>query len=197
MTKASDNLFPGIILRESADDGSDFSNPSADYRRLFLGEDGDLHLKDSSGTVTDIGGGSGGTVVAGVTRLTSGDLTGLNSTSFADLTGVTVTITTEARRCLVTATLVWVMTATGSPGTACFDLAVDGTRVGQTFGLHAEDFANSDAMARTVSFTVITDSLTAASHTFKIQYRVTVGTMTVYASTSVTPAVISVVELAT
>lgn len=60
MTKASDNLFPGIILRESADDGSDFSSPSADYRRLFLGEDGDLHLKDSSGTVTDIGGSGGG-----------------------------------------------------------------------------------------------------------------------------------------
>lgn len=62
MTKASDNLFPGILIRESLDDGSEFSNPSADYRRLFVGEDGDLHLKDSSGTVTDFpaGGGSGG-----------------------------------------------------------------------------------------------------------------------------------------
>lgn len=50
-----DKIF-GIKIRESADDGSDFSNPDADYRMLFLGEDGDLHLKDSSGTVTDIGG---------------------------------------------------------------------------------------------------------------------------------------------
>ena len=46
----------GITIRESADDGSDFTNPDADYRRLFLGEDGALHLKDSSGTVTTIGG---------------------------------------------------------------------------------------------------------------------------------------------
>jgi hypothetical protein len=49
------NLF-GITLRESANDGSDFTNPDADYRRVFLGEDGQLHGKDSSGTVTDIGG---------------------------------------------------------------------------------------------------------------------------------------------
>lgn len=53
-----ENLF-GMTIRESANDGSDFTNPDADYRRLFLGEDGLLHLKDSSGTVTDIGSGSG------------------------------------------------------------------------------------------------------------------------------------------
>lgn len=44
----------GLTIRESATDGSDFTNPDADYRRLFLGEDGSLHLKDSAGTVTDI-----------------------------------------------------------------------------------------------------------------------------------------------
>jgi hypothetical protein len=46
----------GMTIRESATDGSDFTNPDADYRRLFLGEDGQLHVKDSAGTVTDIGG---------------------------------------------------------------------------------------------------------------------------------------------
>lgn len=50
-----------VLIRESADDGSDFTNPPSDYRRLFLGEDGDLHLKDSAGSVTDIGGGGGST----------------------------------------------------------------------------------------------------------------------------------------
>lgn len=58
MTKASDNLFPKLIVQEAANDGSDFSNPSADYRVLFLGEDGQLHVKDSSGTVTSIGAGT-------------------------------------------------------------------------------------------------------------------------------------------
>ena len=45
----------GMTIRESATDGSDFTNPDADYRRLFLGEDEQLHLKDSAGAVTDIG----------------------------------------------------------------------------------------------------------------------------------------------
>jgi hypothetical protein len=49
----------GMTIRESANDGSDFTNPDADYRRLFLGEDGALHLKDSAGTVTDVAGASG------------------------------------------------------------------------------------------------------------------------------------------
>lgn len=57
--KFSEAQLFGMTIRESADDGSDFTNPSADYRRLFLGEDGNLHLKDSAGTVTDVGGGSG------------------------------------------------------------------------------------------------------------------------------------------
>jgi hypothetical protein len=55
MTKISDALTHGLTVRESATDGSDFTNPIADYRRLFLGEDGQLHVKDSAGAVTDIG----------------------------------------------------------------------------------------------------------------------------------------------
>lgn len=46
------NIY-GIHLRESATDGSDFSNAAADYRVLFLGEDGSLHVKDSAGSVSD------------------------------------------------------------------------------------------------------------------------------------------------
>ncbi len=53
-----EKLF-GITIRESATDGSDFTNPDADYRRLFLGEDGQLHAKDSAGAVTSIGGAAG------------------------------------------------------------------------------------------------------------------------------------------
>lgn len=42
-----------IQLRESADDGSDFSNADADYRIVYLGEDGYLHAKDSAGAISD------------------------------------------------------------------------------------------------------------------------------------------------
>lgn len=41
-----------LKIRESANDGSDFSNPDADYRIAFLGEDGLWHVKDSAGAVT-------------------------------------------------------------------------------------------------------------------------------------------------
>jgi hypothetical protein len=54
MTAIENEHAYGLHIRESATDGSDFANADADYRRLFLGEDGLLHLKDSAGTVTDI-----------------------------------------------------------------------------------------------------------------------------------------------
>ena len=56
MSKISEAQTYGLTIRESATDGSDFTTPPADYRRLFLGEDGTLHVKDSAGTVTAIGG---------------------------------------------------------------------------------------------------------------------------------------------
>lgn len=59
MTKFSEAELFGMTIRESANDGSDFTNPSADYRRLFLGEDGNLYNKDSAGTVTAMTGSSG------------------------------------------------------------------------------------------------------------------------------------------
>lgn len=58
-TKGSNNPFPSVLLNEVASDGSDTPTPAADYRRLFLGEDGDLHLIDSADVVTDVGGSGG------------------------------------------------------------------------------------------------------------------------------------------
>lgn len=78
--KFSDALLNGMTIRESANDGSDFSNPAADYRRLFLGEDAQLHVKDSAGAVTDIG--SGGNVATDAIWDAAGDLavgTGANT----------------------------------------------------------------------------------------------------------------------
>jgi hypothetical protein len=94
MTKFSDVLAAGVTIRESANDGSDFSNPSADYRRLFLGEDGLLHVKDSSGTVTSpySSGGSDQVISAARASKTSGNTT-LTSTSEASVdTGIDLTL---------------------------------------------------------------------------------------------------------
>jgi len=59
MTKISEALTYGLTIRESATNGSDFANAPTDYRRLFMGEDGQLHAKDDGGTVTDLGGTAG------------------------------------------------------------------------------------------------------------------------------------------
>lgn len=52
MAAIEDEKIYGLQIRESANDGSDFTNPAADYRILFVGEDGLFHLRDSAGTVT-------------------------------------------------------------------------------------------------------------------------------------------------
>lgn len=83
MTKFSDVLAAGVTIRESADDGSDFTNPAADYRRLFLGEDGLLHVKDSAGTVTNPFTGGSPTIVTESTAA-SGDTTIVNTATFYD-----------------------------------------------------------------------------------------------------------------
>lgn len=50
-----DSKLHGIKIRESANDGSDFGTPDADYRVLYLGEDGLMHLKDAADVITDVG----------------------------------------------------------------------------------------------------------------------------------------------
>lgn len=47
----NENIY-GLHIRESATDGSDFGSADADYRKVYVGEDGDWHFKDSSGVVT-------------------------------------------------------------------------------------------------------------------------------------------------
>ncbi len=56
--KGSENPFPHVLIQEVATDGSDTGTPAADFRHLFLGEDGALHLKDSAAAVTAVGGGA-------------------------------------------------------------------------------------------------------------------------------------------
>jgi len=81
VTYAEDNPYPYILVNENATDGSGVPTPAADYRELFLGEDGALHLKDSSGTVTAVGG-AGGAMATDALWDAAGDLavgTGANT----------------------------------------------------------------------------------------------------------------------
>jgi hypothetical protein len=98
---SSAKLF-AMTIRESATDGSDFTNPDADYRRLFLGEDGAMHLKDSSGNVTDVASGVGAAGdILGICTYAAGSDTTLGSTASTslvdlDATNAKVTFTAPA-----------------------------------------------------------------------------------------------------
>ncbi len=124
---------------------------------------------------------------------TSGDIT-TTSTTFVVLdTGLNITLTTGARRCLV----VWTVNGKNS-GTSNtrIDVEIDGTRVGQTYGLVFAATASASFPNVNLSGSFITDALSAASHTFKLMGSVDGGTGTFYASTGVSPIFFSVVELA-
>ena len=75
-------LIPSLRLEEILSDGSTLTNPAADSRRLFLGEDGYLHLRDSAGAITDPMAGSSGAVATDAIWDAAGDLaigTGANT----------------------------------------------------------------------------------------------------------------------
>lgn len=155
---------------------------TGDHLAVWNGSNADS-LKD--------GGAAPAALASGRATRTAGDLT-TTSTSMVDATSLTVTITTGARRCLVSFIGAAKVNATD---TAIFDLAIDGTLIGGTYGT---SLVQSVSGTTNVGFTYLTDALTAASHTFKIQWKSVGGQQaTLYASTGVTPAILSVVELNT
>lgn len=127
----------------------------------------------------------------GKVTLTSGSIT-TSSTSFVDATGLTLTLTTGANRCLVGVSLFGQNSVLGDGG-PYLDLAIDGTRVGGTNGLTGAD-GPGNGFNFNGSFTHMTNVLSAASHTIKVQWRVTAGVGTIVAS-AVAPAILWVCEL--
>lgn len=117
---------------------------------------------------------------------TSGQVTLANaitttSTSWADATGLSVTMTTNGGNVLVLFTAM----ATHSGGTAnnpYFNLEVDGAGIGGTDGVVAK--SNTGTVPDNVSFTWVVTGLSAASHTFKIRWKVGTGTGTLLAENS-------------
>lgn len=127
---------------------------------------------------------------------TAADYASLSSTSFVnvDATNMSITLTTGARRVFISVGCTAAM-GTSVPHSICLDVTIDGTRQGQTFGLQAID-ATAIGVAVNLSFSYLSDVLSAGAHTFKLQYRVTGGVLIIYASASVTPLTFSVIEQA-
>lgn len=142
---------------------------------------------DASGS-----GGAAGNLQAGKVKRTAGDFT-TASTSFVDVTGMSVTITTGARRCLVAAIVAG--TVNNAAGTMAVTLDIDGTdQGGATNGMLPLGQAIISE-TQNWSFMFLTDVLTAASHTFKLRAKVynAAHTGTIFASDP--PCILSVVEL--
>jgi len=176
----------GITDLAVADGGTGASSASTARTNLGLaiGTDvasqGHTHLTSSAGILQS----------ATATR-TAGDLTTTN-TSFEDVTGLTVTLTTGAHRCLVS----FVCATTNSTASHTgIDIAIDGTRFNSAsaygLGLAAPRGAGDYTMQ---SFTIITGVLSAASHTIKVVWRCGGATSTMAASTTLSAPVLTVVE---
>jgi hypothetical protein len=129
---------PSITLEEVANDGSDLTNPNADHRRLFLGEDGALHLKDSAGSVTAIGGGS-----ASLTYQQAGlgaDVDIPTPGTFADGPSVTLSAGTWLLCGVVT------VTAAGGVAGKFYAKMWDGTTVGSSAQGHSNESTGTGTM---------------------------------------------------
>lgn len=154
---------------------------------------GDIIYGGASGAPTKLVKGSDGTVLtlasgvpswaaaAGASALasaryvrTSGDytITGAGTTSFANVDGtnLSLAITTGAHKVLVTVTASG--TVDNTAGEIMMDIELDGSRLGGTNnGLLRQAITGTASEMVNLSFSYTTAALTAASHTFKLQWK--------------------------
>ena len=126
-------------------------------------------LSLAAGTLTASGGAAGNLQSARYVR-TSGNYTYTGSVAFAnvDNTNMNFTFTTGARRVMVG--FVGTVASDNTAGAVGFDVELDGARLGGTTGgLHIISQAVANELMNG-SFCYVTDTLTAASHTFKLQW---------------------------
>jgi len=134
-------------------------------------ESDDASIVDKAGSsfwLMRIDSNSSGVLASGKVQRSSGDFT-TTSASFVDATGMAVTLTTGARRCLVT--LAGMGTNDASADYVALDVAIDGARVGATTdGLLAVNppFAGYRV---NIGFSYVTDVLSAGQHTFQLRWR--------------------------
>lgn len=186
----SNNEFPSVLFAEQA---SAPTTPGTGLWRAYFKSDG-LYIVDDAGTETGplSTGGSLPTLVSDKVTLTSGNVS-ITGTTFIDVTGLSITVTTGARRCLVGYAGSVFHATSGATGR--LDLAIDGTRVGGTNGGLMEFKTATTNQYGNGSFTFLTDTLTAASHTFKIQANTSVGTFQIIADGTDSKAIFWVQEV--
>ena len=141
-------------------------------------------FKDLSGIIQTIPFKADGTAVAGGTApvfgrvvRTAGDIT-TTSTTLIDLTGATVTFTTGAFPCAIGGSIA--NYSDGAGRTHNFNIDIDG---GLELGTTGLTYVAGNVVSDTFAMTHQSAALTAASHTIKVQWKVSAGTGTVNAGT--------------
>lgn len=174
MARIQDVDLPYLEFGEAAAPGT----PASGIVRIYAKSDGSLYQKDDAGTETGLaGGGAAFTPAFAIYNRNSTSYT-TTSTSFVDVdaTNLALAVTTGAHRVRVTLCGTAVLSAAGL---IFFDLLVDGTSVSSAEGIALVEPATNQN--HNVSFTYITNALTAASHTIKLQWKVSTGTGTLFA----------------
>lgn len=184
--------IPSLLFSEEAAP----TTPATGFGRLYVKTTGLFFMGDDGVEVGPLAAASGGagTLAAAAYTRTAGDYT-TTSTSFVDVdaTNLALAITTGASRVLVG--LVADCENSTNLASVYLDVDVDGTRLGGTNGIHRQVHTNG-TIPNNASFTWMTEALTAASHTFKLQWKVGSGTGKLYGSSASTQLRFWVKELA-
>lgn len=104
-----------------------------------------------------------------------------SSTSFADMTGVTLTVTTSGGSVLVGFSGCFV---TAAATIIAIDLQADGTSQGGTDGVVSHFHTGTGSILIPISFVWLVEGLDAGSHTFKLRWKTASGTLTLSAESS-------------
>lgn len=180
-TLGSDNQFPKILLTNSGDSAT----PAAGLAKLYVNASKVLHYKDDAGVDIALGTGGTTTPVGAAYKRTSGNYTTTSATMVSvDGTNLALTITTLARRVMIG--LVGTQIHSSTVDTS-FDVDIDGTLQGAPVSAGIGGLVtvrNPTALRENnVSFTYLSNVLSAGSHTFTLKWCTAAATATLYGAT--------------
>jgi hypothetical protein len=157
--------------------GASGSRPAAGTAgQLYYDTTNSKLQRDNGSTWDDCEPASSAALVGAAYTRKTGDYT-TTSTTFTNVDGTNMsfTKTTGAHRVRVGFIGSVYLSSTN---TIAFDVTIDGTRVGGDYGIAIWNVASA-GNAIPIAFTYLSDVLTAASHTFVLQWKVTAGTGTI------------------